>query len=80
MKIEIELTPEDIAMLRRVEELRVSLRRMPKRRDVVHHKGHNYDHEKAQQHIFERLKMLGLIGHATNGHCWTTEAAKALAL
>ncbi len=78
--VTIELNADDEAMLHRIHELTETLRRAPRRREVVRHDGHNFDHEKHQQSVFERLKVLGLVGHAADGHCWTTEAAKALAL
>lgn len=78
--VTIDLTAEDVAMLRRVAELTEIKGGWPKRRAVVRVEGESREHEKRNQYTFERLKMLGLVRHNMIGECWLSELARGLKL
>lgn len=75
--VEVELTEDDLLLLRRIDFLTRTLTHNPKKHQVCGYPGRRASpHEKAQQHAFERLKLLHLVIHSPTGFCWLADAAK----
>lgn len=77
--VQIELTDADMALLLYIDSLRRTLTHNPRRHQVCGYPGRRaLPHQKADQHAFERLKLLHLVIHSPAGFCWLSDEAKKL--
>lgn len=75
--VPVELTADDLALLRRIHDLTAQLTHSPKRHEVCGYPGARASaREKADQRTFERLKLLHMVIHSPSGHCWLADEAK----
>lgn len=77
MQISIFLTDDDVVMMKAIEAFIQKHGRPPKKREVVTHDCLPRDFKASRAgRVFERLKLLGVIEHSLNGHCWLTPQGK----
>jgi hypothetical protein len=77
--VAIELTAEDLALLRRIHSRSAQLAHSPKRHQVGGYPGARASAaEKADQRTFERLKLLNIVIHSSTGQCWLSDDAKKI--
>jgi hypothetical protein len=72
MKIEIELSADQVVVLLVVATLNAELGCSPKRDVVISRCGQVLSRLEAVK-AFDTLRGIGLINLARNGHCWLTE-------
>lgn len=78
MKIEVELTAEDLAMVETIKAWkRAHPHRTPRKHEIVfaYWQGSGRADMRGGR-VFERLVLLGVIDHKRNGYCWLSEAFK----
>lgn len=77
MEITIILTKDDEAMMKAIEAFIQKNGHTPKKREVVTRDCLPRDFKGSRAgRVFERLKLLGIIEHSLNGHCWLTPQGK----
>ena len=77
MDIVITLTKNDETMMKAIEAFIQSNGRTPKKREVVVRECLPRDFKGTlAERVFERLKLLGVVEHSLNGHCWLTPQGK----
>lgn len=77
MDIRIHLTNDDEIMMKAIEAFIQKYGHTPKKREVVTNDCLDRDFKGSRAgRVFERLKLLGIIEHNLNGHCWLTAQGK----
>lgn len=77
MQISIHLTDDDVKMMKAIETFIQKNNVTPKKREVVTRDCLDRDFKGSRAgRVFERLKLLDIVEHSLNGHCWLTPQGK----
>lgn len=77
MQIPILLTNDDITIIKAIDAFIHQNERTPKKREVITRECLSRDFKGTRaERVFERLKLLGIIEHHLNGHCWLSPQGK----